>query len=419
MFGGDNLETNNTVMHIDVNSAFLSWHTAYYKQMGIENDFLKTPTVIGGNEKKRHGIVLAKSIPAKKSGVKTGQSLMEAKIACPNLKIIHPRYDVYVKASKSLREFLKTYTPDVDVFSIDECFLNFTDKNKNYEGLAYEIKNTIKKNFGYTVNVGISNNKLLAKQASEFEKPDKIHTLYKEEIKTKLWPLDVSELFMIGRRTAPKLKKLGISTIGDLANCDYNLLVATLKSHGKLIYDYAWGIDNSIFREENDIKGIGNGSTISFDVEERQVAYKIIMSLCENVGIRLRKENKLCKIVAIGIKNKDFKYTIKQKKINYYTSSTEEIIETAKYLFDVLWDKSPIRHMNVRVSDFIDKENKQINFFEKEDVLEKEKLDETIDKIREKYGSYSIIRASYIDSGIEPVMGGYPSEEYPDMKSIL
>ncbi|MDW7669110.1 MAG: DNA polymerase IV [Bacillota bacterium] len=413
------MKSENTVMHIDVNSAFLSWHTAYYKQIGIKNDFLETPTVIGGNEKKRHGIVLAKSIPAKKSGVKTGQSLMEARSACPNLKIIHPRYDVYIKASKSLREFLKTYTPDVDVFSIDECFLNFIDKNKDYKRLAYEIKNEIKKNFGYTVNIGISNNKLLAKQASEFEKPDKIHTLYKEEIKTKLWPLDISELYMIGRRTVPKLKKLGISTIGDLANCDYNLLVASLKSHGKLIYDYSWGIDNSIFKEEHEIKGIGNGSTISFDVEERQVAYKIIMSLCENVGIRLRKENKLCKVVSIGIKNKDFKYSIKQKKINYYTSSTEKIIETAKYLFDELWDQNPIRHMNVRISDFIDKKNKQINFFEKENTLEKEKLDEAIDKIREKYGSYSIIRASYIDSGIEPIMGGYPSEEYPDMKSIL
>ncbi|MFO7887122.1 MAG: DNA polymerase IV [Eubacteriales bacterium] len=413
------MKYRNTVMHIDVNSAFLSWHTAYYKQMGIENDFLDTPTVIGGNEKKRHGIVLAKSIPAKKSGVKTGQSLMEARNTCPKLKVISPRYDVYIKASKSLRDFLKTYSPEVDVFSIDECFLNFTGKNINYEKLACEMKNKIKENFGYTVNIGISNNKLLAKQASEFEKPDKVHTLYKEEIKKKLWPLDVSELFMIGRRTGPKLKKLGIYTIGDLANCDYNLLVASLKSHGKLIYDYAWGIDDSIFSEEKDIKGIGNGTTISFDVEEREVAYKIIMSLCENVGTRLRKENKLCRVVSIGIKNKNFKYKIKQKKINYYTNSTDKIINTGKYLLDQLWDQSPIRHMNVRVSDFIDKENKQIDFFENKNSLEKEKLDQTIDKIREKYGSYSIIRASYIDSGIEPIMGGYPSEEYPDMKSIL
>jgi DNA polymerase-4 len=224
---------------------------------------------------------------------------------------------------------------------------------------------------------------------------------------------------MIGRRTAPKLKKLGINTIGELANCDYDLLVAALKSHGKLIYNYSWGIDDSLFSQKNDIKGIGNGNTISFDVEERQVAYKIIMSLCENVGMRLRKENKLCRVVSIGIKNKNFKYSIKQKKIDYYTSSTEEIIEVSKDLFDKLWDQNPIRHMNIRVSDFVDKNKKQMNFFEKEDLLQKEKLDETIDKIREKYGDYSIIKASYLDSGIEPIMGGYPSEEYPDMKSIL
>jgi len=406
-------------MHIDVNSAFLSWHTAYYRQIGIDNNFLKTPTVIGGNEKKRHGIVLAKSIPAKAAGVKTGQSLMEARIACPNLKIIHPRYDVYIKASIALRNFLKTFTPEVEVFSIDECFLNFTDKSINYETLAFKIKEEIKENFGYTVNIGISDNKLLAKQASEFEKPDKIHTLYKDEIENKLWPLDISKLFMVGRRTTPKLRKIGIQSIGDLANCDYNLLKTTLKSHGDMIYKYAWGIDDSSFGKEQEVKGIGNGSTISFNVEERNTAYKIIISLSENVAARLRNKNKYCRVVVIGIKNKDFKYKIKQKKLDYYTNTTEEIIENSKELFESLWDETPIRHMSIRVTDLIDKNNKQMNFFEKKDNLTIEKLDETIDNIREKYGKYSIIRASYIDSGIEPVMGGYPSEEYPDMKSIL
>ena len=413
------MNSNFTVMHIDVNSAFLSWHEAYYRQIGLDNDFLETPTVIGGNEKKRHGIVLAKSIPAKKSGIKTGQSLMEARILCPNLKIIHPRYDVYIKASLALRDFLKTFTPEVEVFSIDECFLNFTGKKNDYEKLALEIKEKIKKNFGFTVNIGISDNKLLAKQASEFEKPDKIHTLYKDEIENKLWPLDISKLFMVGRRTAPKLKKIGIETIGDLANCDYNLLKITLKSHGEMIYKYAWGIDDSSFGKVQEVKGIGNGSTISFDVEERNIAYKIITSLAENVAARLRRKNKYCRVVSIGIKDKNFKYKIKQKKLNYYTSSTEEIIENGKKLFELLWDETPIRHMNLRVTDFIDKENKQMNFFEKKDSEAIEKLDETIDKIREKYGKYSIIRASYIDSRIEPIMGGYPSEEYPDMKSIL
>lgn len=413
------MKNTSTVMHIDVNSAFLSWHTAYYKQIGIDNNFLEKPTVIGGNEKKRHGIVLAKSIPAKALGVKTGQSLMEARIACPDLTIIHPRYDVYIKASKALRNFLKTFTPEVEVFSIDECFLNFTEKDIDYKRLAFNIKKEIKESFGYTVNIGISDNKLLAKQASEFDKPDKIHTLYKSEIEKKLWPLDISKLFMVGRRTEPKLRKIGIQTIGDLANCDYDLLKATLKSHGEMIYKYAWGIDDSSFGKEQEVKGIGNGSTISFDVEERYTAYKIIMSLAENVAARLRKKNKCFRVVSIGIKNKDFNYKIKQKKLPYYTSSTEEIIETAKELFDLLWDETPIRHMNIRVTDFIDKNSRQMNFFEKENSIVIEKLDEAIDSIREKHGKYSIIRASYIDSKIEPIMGGYPSEEYPDMKSIL
>ena len=237
---------SNIVMHVDVNSAFLSWTAAYEKQIGIDRDIRNLPAVIGGNEKNRHGIVLAKSISAKKFGIQTGMSLMEARQLCPNLLVVPPNYQVYVRASRALREYLNTFTPNVEVFSIDECFLRFTDKRREQAiSLAHEIRCGIYNNFGYTVNVGVSTNKLLAKMAGDFEKPDKCHTCFPEEIEVKLWTLPVEDLFMVGRRTKPKLNRWGIYTIGDLAKFDYRLIYNSLGAHGRMIYAYANGIDAS------------------------------------------------------------------------------------------------------------------------------------------------------------------------------
>ncbi len=418
------MDIKNIVMHVDVNSAFLSWQAAYDKQIGICNDIRDIPSVIGGNEKKRHGIVLAKSIPAKKMGIKTGESLMEARQKCKNLLIIPPNYDLYIKASKALRELLKEYSPNIDVFSIDECFLNFTGMEKlckTPEDTAYKIKERIKEQFGFTVNIGVSVNKLLAKQASEFLKPDNVHTLYPEEIKDKLWPLPVEELFMVGRRTKPKLNRIGIYTIGQLANSDYELLSSVLKSHGRLIYNYAWGRDDSIFTGQNQIpfKGVGNGSTIHFDVEDASTAYKILLSLVETAAKRLRDAAMQCRVVSVGIKNKDFGYLSHQRKMLTFTNSTYELFKNIRELFDEAWNGKPIRHMNVRFTDLEIVSKKQITFFQDEYSMKMEKLDSTIDMIREKYGVNSLIRAEYIGSGLKPVLGGYPVDEYPDMKSIL
>jgi DNA polymerase-4 len=412
------------VMHIDVNSAFLSWHAAYNQQIGIEEDIMNRPCVIGGNEKKRHGIVLAKSIPAKKLGIKTGQSLMEARLQCPDLKIIMPRYDIYVRASRKLRNMLEEYTPKVDVFSIDECFMDLTGTeliNGDAAYLAYQIKERIKTEFGYTVNIGISENKLLAKQASEFEKPDKVHTLYVSELESKLWPLPVGELFMVGRRTEIKLNNIGIYTIGQLANADRNMLSGLLKSHGRLIYDYARGIDCSTFSTEESIpfKGVGNGSTIPFDVEDSLTAHKILLSLVETASKRLRDEDLSCRVVAVGIKDKSFGYLSHQRKLSYFTNCTYDLYEAVQNLFDEAWDRQPIRHMNVRFTDLEKTKIKQMNLFQNQYSMKMEKLDCAIDRIREKYGKYSIIRGGYIDSGLSPILGGYPDDDYPDMRSIL
>ncbi len=408
------------IMHIDVNSAFLSWTAAYEKQMGIERDVRTLASVIGGNEKSRHGIVLAKSTPAKKFNIQTGMSLMEARQMCPNLLVIPPNYNVYVRASKALIEYLKKYTPDVEVFSIDECFLRFTDIDRDQAvKLAYKMKDGVREEFGYTVNIGISENKLLAKQAGDLEKPDKCHTMFIEEIKEKLWPLPVEELFMIGRKTKPKLNRWGIYTIGELANADYKLITTMLKSHGRLIYNYAWGRDISTFKAKAPIKSVGNSSTLKFDVRDRETAHIVLLSLTEMTAWRLREAGMYCRVVSISIKDKDFGFKIKQRKLMCFTDCTRDIYMNACFLFDELWDKRPIRALGVNVSDLEFSDVKQINFFQDQLSLKNEILDKTVDKIRSKYGEESVIRGVFANGDLKPILGGYPDDEYPGMSSIL
>ncbi|NLJ57699.1 MAG: DNA polymerase IV [Tissierellia bacterium] len=414
------MELVEIIMHVDVNSAFLSWTYAYEKQMGLERNLLNIPSVIGGSEKNRHGIVLARSIPAKKHKIQTGMSLMEARQLCPNLLILHPNYKLYVKASKSLRDYLKTYTPDVEVFSIDECFLRFTDINRQEAvELGHKIKDRVKEKFGYTINVGISENKLLAKQAGDLEKPNKCHTMFMDEIKEKLWVLPVEELFMVGRKTKSKLKSWGIYTIGDLANTDYKFILTMLKSHGRLIYNYAWGRDDSTFKERPPMKSVGNSSTLKFDVRDRETAHIILLSLTEMTAWRLREEKMSCQVVSVSIKDKYFGYKSRQRKLMYFTDCTRDIYINVCKLFDELWDEKPIRALGISLSNLEFSKSKQINIFQDELSLKNETLDKTVDKIRNKYGAESIIRGVFANSPFKPLLGGYPHDEYPDMRSIL
>lgn len=417
-------ERKKVIMHIDVNSAFLSWQAAYNKQIGLEGDIRDIPSVIGGSEEKRHGIVLAKSLLAKKSGIKTGESLMEARSKCKNLVVIPPNYNLYIKSSKALISLLKEYSPKVSVFSIDECFLDYTSMDEHFgrpEDAAYHIKERIHKELGFTVNIGISTNKLLAKQASELSKPNKVHTIYPEEIEEKLWPLPVEELFMVGMKTKPKLNQIGIYTIGELANSDYNLISSKFKSHGRLIYQYALGIDNSTFENGEYIpfKSIGNGSTISFDVEDRETAYRILLSLVETAAQRLRESQCQCGVIAIAIKKSDFLKASHQRKLLSYTNVTKEIYEVTKELLDEVWDGTPIRQFNVRLSEIISNQSIQVSLFENRDKVRLEKIDKAIDVIRNKYGNMAIVRATFLHSGLKPMIGGFAAEEYPLMSSIL
>ncbi|MGY0372666.1 DNA polymerase Y family protein [Clostridium sp. JNZ J1-5] len=412
------------IFHIDVNSAYLSWEAAYRLQQGEKLDIRTIPSVIGGDESSRHGIVLAKSISAKKYNIKTGESLCEARRKCPELAVFPPRYWLYMQCSSAMHEILEEYTPIIQRFSVDESFLDFSNMENlypDYMKLAEIIKERIKRELGFTVNIGISNNKLLAKVASDLKKPDKIHTLFPDEIEKKMWPLPVEDLFMVGRATVPKLHKLNINTIGDLANYDVDILKNILKSHGELIWNYANGIDNSKVRKSNyiEMKGIGNSTTISFDVEDRETAHKVLLSLCETVGMRLRDSENCCTVVSIFIRGNDLINYSRQKKLSTATDSTRKIYEVACYLFDNVWKGKPIRHLGVHITDFCNNDFYQYNLLDSFNYDKDRKLNKVVDEIRLKYGNKAIIRSCFLNSGLNPICGGVGEEEYPLMSSML
>ncbi|MBL4931789.1 DNA polymerase Y family protein [Clostridium paridis] len=415
---------NRLIFHIDVNSAYLSWEASYRKQQGEKVDLRDIPSVVGGSEESRHGIVLAKSIPAKKYKINTGETLFTARQKCPDLVVVPPRYWLYMQCSNALNAILEEYTPKIQRFSVDESFLDFSNMEHiypDYMKLADKIKDRIKKELGFTVNIGISTNKLLAKVASDFKKPDNIHTLFSWEIKEKMWKLPVEDLFMVGRATLPKLNKLNIFTIGDLANYDLDILRYYLKSHGTLIWNYANGIDSSEVRSDKhiDMKGIGNSTTIPFDVEDRKTAHLILLSLSEMVGTRLRNSENCCRVISMSIRSKDFFNYSHQRKLYCPTDSTQIISEVACNLFDEKWKGEPIRHMGVQVTDFCTNEFYQYGLFDHKDIDKIRALDKTIDKIRLKYGSKSILRSSFLHSGIRNMSGGVGEEDYKIMSSLL
>jgi len=411
------------IFHVDVNSAYLSWEAVYRLQHGDTVDLREIPSVVGGDPKSRRGIVLAKSIPAKKFGIITGETLYSALQKCPNLTIVPPSYELYIKCSNAMMDILKKYSPKVQRFSVDECFLDYSNMDNFGPPLktAEKIKEHIHRELGFTVNIGISSNKLLAKMASDLSKPNKVHTLFPEEIPKKLWPLPVENLFMVGRATAPKLHKLGIFTIGDLAKSDKNLIKYKLKSHGELIWNYANGIEISdVATIRPDPKGLGNSTTIPFDVEDKITAHMVLLSLTEMVSMRLRDHHFLCGLVSISIKTSDFKSCSHQRKLFTPTDSTNRIYEVAKNLFDEIWTGEKIRHLGVRVSEFSPSKFYQASIFDNMDSIEKNKsLDRSIDKIRLKYGTKSIIRGCFLNTNIKPVNGGVGPDDYPFMTSIL
>ena len=411
------LERRNVIFHIDVNSAFLSWEAVYrLHHLGGKEDLREKVSAVGGDMAMRHGIILAKSISAKKYHIKTGETIIEARQKCPGLILVPPNYNLYEKCSKAFMDILRQYSPAVEQYSVDEAFVDMTGT----EGLwgdsvtaAYRMKDQIRNILGFTVNVGISENKLLAKMASDFQKPDRVHTLWRNEIEDKMWPLPVSDLFFVGRATAKKLFSLGIHTIGELAHADPELLKAHLKKHGEVIWAFSRGMDVSVVQSEAPAnKGYGNSTTIAFDVTDASTAKLVLLALAETVGTRLRAAKVRAEVIAVGIKTYDLSYASHQMTLQNATNITIEIHRCACQLFDELWDGSPIRHLGIHTSRVKDGFNmRQLDMFDTTDYEKLEKMDAAVDRIRGRYGIDSVKRAAFVGSPIDHMSGGISREK--------
>lgn len=395
------------IFHIDVNSAFLSWTAITRLADGASIDLREIPAIIGGDIEQRHGVVLAKSIPAKAYGITTGEPVVNAVRKCPGLTIIPPDHNMYEEKSRVLMDFLCGICPDIEQASIDECYMDFTSVAHLYsspEAAAASIKDDILRRFGFTVNIGISDKKVLAKMASDFKKPNLVHTLYTQEIEKKLWPLPVSSLFMCGRSSIDTLHKLGILTIGELAHADPAILSSHLKSHGILLWRYANGMDDSVVMSEPARrKGVGSSTTLSHDVTERNEAAGTLLALAESVGRSLRDSHEAAGLICTEIKYSSFQTVSHQTTLPAPTASTELIYQTALSLFDAVWNQTPIRLLGIRASHLTsDSEPIQLSLFDitaDAPANEKQKkLDAALDSIRSRYGKASVVRGSLLSS---------------------
>ena len=454
------------IFHVDVNSAFLSWEACYRKDiLGEAIDLREIPSAVGGDIAKRKGVILAKSTPAKKYDIQTGEPIVAALKKCPDLTIVKPNFGLYVKCSKAFMEILREYTPKVEQYSIDEAFMDMTGTQGLYGdpvGIAHIIKDRIYSELGFTVNIGIAHNKLLAKMAGDFKKPNLVHTLFPNKIESKMWPLPVRELFSVGKSTEKTLKLLGIKTIGELAHADVSLLKRHLKKQGEVIYRYANGID---FRPVEEVaapnKGYSNSMTIPFDVDSVESAQHVLLSLSETVAARLRADEKEASCISVSMVDREFNHCSKQMTLIKATCSTQEIYEYACEIFEKLWDHhTPLRQLGVHTTKLADRNIHQMSLFEqmgmseqslqsfttskpqnqealnqetlanenlkknaqnrycentsrkKHKKLEKlEKLDSAIDAIRNKYGDDSIKRATFLKGDLDHMAGGISKEK--------
>ena len=437
------MEKEKLIFHIDVNSAFLSWSAVKRLQDDPEATDLRTiPSAVGGDRATRHGIITAKSIPARKYGVTTGEPVIKALQKCPNLVLVKADFETYHSFSCAFISILHQYAPVVEQVSIDEAFLDMTGTEQLYGDLAVpghpypiclaeKIKDEIRDTLGFTVNVGISVNKLLAKMASDFTKPDKVHTLFPNEIAEKMWPLDIGELYGCGKATAQRLRGLGIRTIGDAAHMKEETLQTVLGvKGGEYIYRSANGIsDSKVEAAAEEAKGYSNETTTSEDITSEnyiEQATPILRWLSEKVAERLRRDGVYALTIGVSVKTDDFKRHSRQTTMPESVNQTDIIFRTAADLLNQLMlgsgglfqKGSCVRLIGVSATNLDHGMYRQMNLFELAGIQsrvpgekavqqapdkpvhspEKERrLDEMKDKIREEFGKRAVIRASELE----------------------
>ena len=407
--------TQRIIFHVDANSAFLSWTAAYrVKVLGEKEDLREVPSVVAGDKESRHSIILAKSTPAKKYGIQTGEPLFKALEKCPDLRIVPPDYGLYVQASRHFVEMLRQFSPKVEQYSIDEAWVDMTGTERIFGAprlAAEQMRQRIWEELGFTVNVGISTNKLLAKMAGDFEKPNKVHTLFPEEIPLKLWPLPVRDLFLVGHATEVKLKKMGIYTIGDLAAAELSVLRKKLGKHGETIWHFANGRNaDAVTPEPAENKGYGNSTTTPVDIVTTDCAHQVLLSLCETVAARMRKDCKCGSCISVHLRTNEFVHFSHQKQLNGATNITEQIFDAVCQIFDEAWDRvTPLRQLGVQITKLSSEPYCQYDLFSDITPMQYERklrLDETVDALRDKFGEDIIRRAKFAQDAEHHMAGG-------------
>ena len=407
------------IFHVDANSAFLSWSAAYrVNVLKEETDLREVPSVVAGDKASRHSIILAKSGPAKKFGIQTGEPLFQAQEKCPELVVIPPDYALYVEASRHFVEILRQFSPKVEQYSIDEAWVDMTGTQRLFGDprlAAEKMRQRIWDELGFTVNVGISTNKLLAKMAGDFEKPNKVHTLLPEEMEKKMWPLPVRDLLLVGSATERKLKKMGIYTIGQLARTERYLLKKRLGKHGETIWHFANGRNaDMVTPEPTENKGYGNSTTTAKDVVTYDQAHQVLLSLCETVAMRMRKDGKSGSCIAVHLRTYEFNHYSHQAVLHGATNITGELFRAVCRIFDEAWDgQTPLRQLGVQVTRLSSEPYQQYDFFSELSPVSYEKklrLDETVDSLRDKFGEDMSRRAKFAQQPGEHMGGGLHKE---------
>ena len=403
------------IFHVDVNSAFLSWSAAYrVNVLGESLDLRQIPSVVAGDKDSRHSIILAKSGPAKKYGIQTGEPLFQAMEKCPELVVVPPDYPMYVEASRHFVAILRQFSPCVEQYSIDEAWVDMTGTGRLFGDplvAADQMRRRIRDELGFTVNIGISCNKLLAKMAGDFEKPDKVHTLFPEEIESKFWPLAVRDLFLVGAATEAKLKRMGIYTIGQLAQADPRILKKKLGKHGLTVWHFANGRNaDAVAPEPAENKGYGNSVTTAQDITDWDNGQQVLLSLCETVAARMRKDDKCGRCIAVHLRTNDFQHSSHQVTFPFATNMTEELFRSACQVFEQVWDGcTPLRQLGVQVTRLSDEPYQQYDLFSGVSPIQYERklrLDEAVDALRDKYGEDIIRRAKFAQDPHGHMTGG-------------
>ena len=393
---------SRVIFHVDVNSAFLSWSAAYrVRVLGEQEDLRDIPSAVAGERAERHGIILAKSIPAKKCGVKTGEQIFLAQQKCPGLKLVPPDYALYVEASRRFIALLREFAPVVEQYSIDEAWADLSGTEGLYGSpvaAAELLRARIREELGFTVNIGISSNKLLAKMAGEFEKPDKVHTLYLYEVEKKMWPLPVGELFGVGPSAAKKLNSCGIYTIGNLAAQDRATVISLFGARGDTLWNYANGREaDPVTKQGSRDNSYGNSVTMPRDLPRPEEADATMLALCDSVGRRLRADGKTARVVTVQLVDNAFRRTSHQTTLPNPTNSTDRLYRVAVELMRQMWPARPVRLVGVSAEKTGEDNFEQMDLFTDAARIDKqEKLDRAADALRRRFGGAAVTRATLL-----------------------